>query len=113
MGELRTHIHTLKQTAKKTLRYLIAKYAQLSSYSIPFDDRLELLIGPGLCIIKDDSPRGVPWHALPPGREGRAHVEAREWMCFGVEDDLVEREDVVVREEQVEIFKRFSLVQTY
>ena len=37
--------------------------------------------------------------ARPAGREERAEFEAREDVCFGVDDDLIEREDVVGRKE--------------
>lgn len=46
---------------------------------------------------------------LPARLEQLAHLEAREGMCFGVEDDVREGEQVVGGEEEVEVFEGFGL----
>lgn len=59
--------------------------------------------------LLDDFPVWATRFALPAGLEKLAHLEAREGVGFGVEDDVGEREDVVRGEEEVEVFQRLSL----
>lgn len=47
---------------------------------------------------------------LPARLEQLAHLEAREGVCFGVEDHVAEGQEVVGREEEVEVFEGFGLV---
>ena len=54
-------------------------------------------------IRQHNPPRRVAGLPLPPGGERRLHVEAREGMRLGVEDDLVEGKEVIWREEEVEV----------
>ena len=56
-----------------------------------------------LRIILDDLPLRVSRLPPPARGERRRHVEAREGVCLGVEDDLVQGEEVVRREEEVKV----------
>jgi hypothetical protein len=40
---------------------------------------------------------------LPAGEKQMAHWETRQWVRFGIEDDLVKGQEVVWREEEVEV----------
>lgn len=57
----------------------------------------------------DDPALGISGLPRPTCLEQLAHFEAREGMRFRVEDDICQREDVGVGEEEVEVFEGFGL----
>src|ERR1700761_3776959 len=50
----------------------------------------------------------ISWFPLPACPEKLAHIEAREWMCFRVKNDLIQGKKVVGREQKEERFKSFG-----
>lgn len=61
-------------------------------------------------LILHQDPVFIARQSRPPRLEALlAWIEPRERMCFCVEDDLIERQEVVGREEEVEVFKGFGL----
>jgi hypothetical protein len=63
-----------------------------------------------LLLVKDKITFLIPWFPLPPSLEALlTRVKAREGMRFCIENDLVERQDIIGAKEEVKVFQRLSL----
>lgn len=64
-----------------------------------------------LLLVADDLALRISRLPLPSRRHERGNVEAREDVPLGVEHNLVQRNEIALREEQVEILERLGLVK--
>jgi hypothetical protein len=61
-------------------------------------------------LLVNKLPFVIPWYPLPPSAKTLlTWIEARERMRLGVDDDLVQGQEIVGPEEEVEVLECFGL----
>lgn len=109
------------QSCKTSLAKLAVsrRFVRCRVYFVPFgsskcpvrkkiygDTRSEHHSSPITLPLLNNLPLRIPRFPFPPSREQRSHIKPRERVRLGIQHDLVQRQQIVRREEQVKILER-------